>query len=179
MSAPEVVWLPDVPAAVRALVEPLLAAVLWLVPPWYYRVVVSYDPNQDEDAPARVEGHAEYREAHLTFGPVFLCEAPDAQRRHVLHEVAHLTFEALRKLALHYASVACDGDEKGKPYALASEAIRAACEGATCDLTHAVETRVSSARAPRGLGLRAGRRTVTAAGAREAAKAAKEKRRRA
>jgi hypothetical protein len=72
---------PDTP---RAIVEPLVASSLWVLPPWIWEVWVYY--RSDLDCPAEMTTHDDYGLAKLAIGPTFLDLDDDHRGVVVRHE---------------------------------------------------------------------------------------------
>lgn len=86
-------WEPDFPADVRAIVEPILARWLLLLPTWCQEFRVRY--RGDLDNTAMVEISHRNRWALLTVSGNWLDEPESEREEAIIHELLHVALEPL------------------------------------------------------------------------------------
>lgn len=129
----ELYWRPDVPAEIRAALEPYLQQWSHLAPTWCHQVIIAWDPNNTTDA-LRATAAEEYRWVRITAAPGFLGEAPTERSNAVIHELVHGLTDPLCEMLDRLI-----GQAPKPQRALLREQKRRAMEGVVCDITRAIE----------------------------------------
>lgn len=124
-------WDPQMPREVRSAAEPHFDRWKHLLPGWIDEVRFGWDADDSNNAMSATT-HPEYRFVRFMVKPYFL-QAPEWSRSDsMLHEIVHTPIQPLVNLLDSVVNAT-----KASPDAanLAREMIRAAMEGAVCDLT--------------------------------------------
>lgn len=85
------IWDPDVPADIRAIVEPYLTRWIGLLPTWCQRFEVRYDPHKQ--AAMAVHTNHRNRWAQLQVTGEWLAESDRERENAVIHELVHVALE--------------------------------------------------------------------------------------
>ena len=88
-----VTWEPDIPADIRAIVEPHLERWKGLVPTWVQEFIVRYDPMSDNRMAVKVNHRGRW--AVLIVTGHWLGEASEEREESMIHEFIHICLEPL------------------------------------------------------------------------------------
>ena len=127
-----VTWEPDIPADIRAIVEPVLKHWDWLVPTWCQEFDVRYNPMKDARMAVTVNYHNRWAVLHVTgqwFG-----EPEDMREMCLVHELIHIFLEALTAPVGRIIEGATEEDSKER--ALADRMFADGMEQTVADLAH-------------------------------------------
>jgi hypothetical protein len=127
---PRVEWKPDVPAEVRAAVEPLLPDAVRFAPGWLADLTLAWDDGDGESC-AKMTTAPEYRMATLAISASFLSQPARARAEILRHEVLHAVAQPVIDVLANIADAAAL-DEKTRDWAIT--VIGKAREGLVCDL---------------------------------------------
>jgi hypothetical protein len=130
----EVIWR-EMPEEVRAVVEPLLEKHLHRVPSWCNTLAVTSGSSSEARVVATVEADYEYRQARISFTPLFLSENKKNRESTIVHELAHLPLAPIRDWVLDTIKALLT-DETMQQYLFAQ--YHKLEEGAVQDITHSV-----------------------------------------
>jgi hypothetical protein len=127
-------WTNDVPAEVRAALEPMLDRWTGLLPTWLHDLVVDYSATEQAGMLMGVEFH--YRRANLIVTGQWLTCPPEEREEMLRHELSHIILGPLQDIALDIVRRLTDEDDALADY-LRQEVMNRV-EGVTCDMSHAI-----------------------------------------
>lgn len=131
-----VVWKEDVPAEIKAALQPHLDRWLGHAPTWCHEVIVHWAGEASDGADLRCEPVQEYRWARVTVYGSFLSRSLRDRSESVLHEMLHIAL-APSDLVVH-SLLDVLKEKVPELHAWANEQFRLAKESAVCDLTRAI-----------------------------------------
>lgn len=135
---PVVSFSPLVPPEIIAIVEPVLAERLWMVPTWCQEIVVKFDPSMDGGDAAHIEPRTEYRKAMMGIGPAFIVDTVGGREDILTHELAHLIIAPLHSwcsVVMEHSPYEEDSPSQG----MLEEHFRLALESTTEDLMRVLQ----------------------------------------
>lgn len=121
------------------LVEPYIDEFRHAIPTWCHDVWIQYKP---QDGAASTCVREEYRSANITIEAGWIEQSMRKRRRDILHEIVHISLDALHNQAIDLRNMAVEHAPSAKDYL--HEQLRHALERTTVDLTESIANLLDS-----------------------------------
>lgn len=93
----------DIPPSIKRELAKAVKPYGWLIPSWCQLVQVNWHPTGKDTILISCAIMYEYRQAELTFYPLFLSEPEDRRKEHVIHDMLHIFMSVVSDYA--YATI--------------------------------------------------------------------------
>jgi hypothetical protein len=136
-------YCPKFPPEIREKVEPILDDISWLVPGWCQRVVVFWEPvNQDRNS-AFINVNYAYRFVQITICSDFLGQTEQEMRDDLLHELIHGFICPMADYAREIIDLYCPKDESPKTNEMLHRELTRKNEAITQDFTFVLAGKIN------------------------------------